>query len=180
MKNSIFFKFAFCMFALTFFMTSCSKENVEEIEETVEVIQPVMALTISGTTTNYTAYAAYCNVNGVEAVAVSNNEALLDTDVWTANLAEDDFILHYRNDGTLITTMGGAAFATEVNGQPGLTLSLDTEATVTIDEANSDFVNGSMSGTFFIDIPGPNAQTADYSVEFSAEVNPSVTPVFCY
>ena len=180
MKKSLLFKFVVCLFAVATIVSSCAKENKDVIEETVEDINPVLLITINGVTNQYDAYAAYCNDNGVEALSVSNNPLLLDTLVDITNFEEDDFLVYYRNDGTTITTMGGATFVTDMNGQPFTTVSLDSDADITIDEANSTFVQGSMSGTFFVTVPGPNATTADYSVEFLAEVDPNLVALFCY
>lgn len=183
MKNSIILKFALVIFFLSFIMTSCSKENVEIIEEK-EVEQqstPVLLITMNGVTTQYDAYAAYCNENGVEAVAVSNNPDILDNEFWTTgSLAENDFVVHYRNDGTTEISLGGAVFNSEFMGQQILLFVQDTEATVNITDANETFVTGDMSGTFFTGIPGPNATTVDYSVQFSAEVDSDLVPLFCY
>lgn len=166
------------MFAFSIFMTSCAKEeNIEVVEETVEEIQPIMALTINGVTNTYDAYAAYCEENGVVSATVSNNQALLDGPINTEDLAIGDFIVLYRNDGTNpVVTLGGAGFENS-NGEQWFVL--DTEATVNITEANSTVVSGDMEGTFFLGVPGPNAETADYSVEFTAEVIPGITPVLC-
>ncbi|MFK8009544.1 MAG: hypothetical protein AB8H03_24495 [Saprospiraceae bacterium] len=183
MKNSIFFKFAFCMFALTFFMTSCSKENVEVIEETVETLEIGMAVTLRGVTTTYDAYAAYCNVNGTEAYSVSNNAELLNNDIWTATLAEGDFVIHYKNDGTSEFFLGGTILEGEFNGQPITALSMTdgNTANISVTEANSTQVVGSMDGDFlFITDPVTNTfEMVPFAVTFTAEVDPNVVPVFC-
>ena len=183
MKNSILFKFALVVFALSFMMTSCSKENVEVIEEKVEALDQGMAVTLRGVTTNYDAYAAYCNDNGIESFSVSNNPDLLGNDLWSSSIAEDDFIIHYRNDGTTQFALGGATFEVELNGQTTKVLSItdDSSANITIDEANSTQVLGAMSGDFLVPID-PLAGTFNmeaFSVTFVAEVDPAVVPVFC-
>lgn len=181
MKISYLLKFAVCVFAFTMLMTSCGKENIEEVEETVEEIQPVILITLNGVTTQYTAYAAYCEINGATALSVSNNPDILDNEFWnTGSLAEDDFVVHYRTDGTTTTSMGGAVFNSDFMGQPILAFVQDTEADVTINDANSTAVSGGLSGTFFTGVPGPNTTTVDYSVDFLAEVDASLTPLFCY
>jgi hypothetical protein len=166
MKNSILFKFALCMFAFTFFMTSCSKENVEVIEEEVVVIQPIMALTVNGVTTEYDAFAAYCNENGKEYLQVSNNQLLLGGELIAEDFQLNDFLIMYGADGTDTSTLGGAAFEDVVGGTTMTAIVLDGAATITIDEANSELAEGSMTGTFNL----PSGVTADYTVTFTAEV----------
>jgi len=183
MKNSILFKFAFVVLALSFMMTSCSKENTEVIEEKVEVLEQGMTVTLRGVTTNYDAYAAYCNENGIESFSVSNNPDLLGNDLWSGSLAEDDFIIHYRNDGTSEFALGGATFEVDYNGQTIKVLSMtdDSSINITIDEANSTQVLGAMSGDFVVPVD-PIAGTFNmeaFSVTFAAEVDPAVVPVFC-
>jgi hypothetical protein len=166
MKNSILFKFALCMFAFTFFMTSCSKENVEVIEEEVVVIQPIMALTVNGVTTEYDAFAAYCNENGKEYLQVSNNQLLLGGELIAEDFQLNDFLIIYGNDGTNSTTLGGAAFEDVVGGTTITAIVIDAAAAITIDEANSDLAEGSMTGSFNL----PSGETVDYAVTFTAEV----------
>ena len=183
MKNSFLLRFAICLFALSTILTSCSKENKEEIVETVEVIETGMEVTLRGVTTTYDAYAAYCNDNGIESFSVSNNPDLLGNDFWTGSLAEDDFIIHYRKDGTSEFALGGVVLEGELNGQPTYTVSLtdDTSVDITVDEANSTQVLGSMSGDFF-DIPDPVTGVLNgvpFSVTFAAEVDSALVPIFC-
>ena len=161
-------------------MTSCSKDNVDIIEE--EEIGPVeskISITMRGATVDYDAYAAYCNVDGVESLAVSNNPDILDNEFWsTGSLSENDFVVHYKNDGSVITSLGGAVFESEFMGQPILTFSLTPDATVNITASNSDFVTGDMTGSFLIGAPD-SPEFVDFTVDFTAEVIGDLVPLFC-
>ena len=183
MKNSFLLRFAICLFALSTILTSCSKENTEVIEETVEVIETGMEVTLRGVTTTYDAYAAYCNTNGIESFSVSNNPNLLGNELWANSLADEDFIIHYRKDGTTEFAIGGTVLLTEFNGQPAYTISFTDDSTVdiVIDEANSTEVLGSMSGDFleFVDPITGTFNTVPVSVTFAAEVDPNLVPILC-
>lgn len=171
------FKFArlfLAMFALALVSYSCEKENLDVIneevilEEEVGEFTPKMTLSISGTTTEIDAFASYCEASdGSVFLTVSNNVLLLDTLIASEEFAIDDFLIYYASDAGegQETSLGGAVFSDTVDGN-AITSVILGPGEVSIDEANSEFVTGSMTGTFTLG----SGEVVDYSVEFSAEV----------
>lgn len=165
LKFSKLFSFAF---AFTLFFASCEKENFDVVEEeVVETIESVMALTMNGVTTEYDAYATYCaGDDGSVFLSVSNNQVLLDTVLLFDDFMVNDFLIYYGNDGVEVTTIGGATFTEDIGGTPFTSVVLDGEAVIIIEEANDQFVQGSMTGVFQLF----SGDEVNYSVEFTAEV----------
>lgn len=161
-------KLSFFAFAFTLFFASCEKENFDVVDEVVvDTVVPIMALTMNGATTEYNAYATYCTGDdGSVFFNVSNNQLLLDTLIISDDFMVNDFLIYYANDGTEVITLGGAAFTEDLGGFEITSVVLDAEAIITIEEANSEYVQGSMSGVFRLF----SGAEVPYSVEFTAEV----------
>lgn len=181
MKSLTIMKYVLCLAAFSLMMTSCSKENSEEVE--VVDKDYGMEVTIRSSSSTYDAYAAYCNENGIESFSVSNNADLLGNDVWAENIADGDFVIHYRNDGTDEVTIGGTLIESTAGGQTLKTLSLTDSslADITIDTADASEVTGSMTGDFLVLI-NPLTQefeTVSFSVTFAGEVDSAITPILC-
>lgn len=182
-------KYAMFLFAFGLLLTSCAKENTDETEEVAETNYEI-EISLRGVTNTYDAYAAYCNENGIESFSVSNKLNLLDNDVWTTDIVEGDFVIHYRSDANGSFTLGGAIiestltdgtviknFTTAVESSEGENPLVD----VNITTANSTEVIGSMSGDFLV-ILDPITQQFDqvpFAVRFAGEVDPSLTPIYC-
>ena len=161
-------KLSFLAFALAFFFASCEKDNFDIIEEeVVETIEPVLALSMNGTTAEYDAYATYCaGDDGSVFFNVSNNQVLLDTALLVDDFMVNDFLIYYASDGTETITIGGAVFTEDFGGFPLTSVILDADAVITIEEANEEYVKGSMTGVFQLF----SGDEVEYSVEFIAEV----------
>ena len=167
MKNLL--KFTLSLFVLSLLFTACTKEDSDLIEEKKEVIENpelVLRVTIDGETSITDAYAAYCEVDGKQAVQVSNKEVLLGDEINVENFAAGDFLVYHFVNGEDSGSIGGATFEDNDNGLPILSVILDAQAEVVIDSADEELVTGSMTGTFNL----ANGSTADYSVEFVAPV----------
>ncbi|MBX2929942.1 MAG: hypothetical protein KF852_19060 [Saprospiraceae bacterium] len=161
-------KLSLFAFVFTLFFASCEKENFDVVDEVVvDTVVPKMALTMNGATTEYNAYATYCaGDDGSVFFNVSNNQLLLDTLIISDDFMVNDFLIYYANDGTEVITLGGAAFTEDLGGVEITSVVLDAEAIITIEEANSEYVQGSMSGVFRL----LSGAEVPYSVEFTAEV----------
>ena len=161
-------KSLFLAVATLFLFTSCEKDNVDVVkEEIVEPFNSTMIVTFRGVTTEYDALATYCSDGqGRVFLNVSNNEELLDSVVLSDAFNINDFLIMYEMDGAEVNSIGGAAFAENLGGTEITSVALDAQATVVIEEANSEFVKGSMQGVFttFLGNQYP------YSIEFAAEV----------
>lgn len=182
MKSLSNLKFAFLFLVVTATITSCSKENVEEIVETPIGTEYKMEITLRGSSTSYDAYAAYCNENGVESFSISNNAALLGNDLWSSDVADQDFVVHYRKDANSEFFLGGTIIESTFDGQPLTNFTLTDESAVdfTIDVANETEVIGSMEGDFLILINLDGAlEEVPFSVTFAGQVDPAIVPIFC-
>jgi hypothetical protein len=168
-------KLAFVALAFTLFLTSCEKDNVDFVKkEVVDTFNPIMKVTIGNETKEYNAYATYCtNDDGLVFLNVSNNQLLLDTAIILEDFMVNDFLIYYTGDGTDELTIGGATFTENIGGVEFTSVVLDPAAMVTIEEANEEYVKGSMTGVFQLF----SGEEVDYSVEFTAEVI-AVSP-FC-
>ena len=179
MKNLAILRYGMCLFVFSLLITSCSKEEAEEIIETPIETEYKMEVTLRGSTTTYDAFAAYCNTNGIESFSVSNNADLLGNDLWSSDIEEGDFVVHYRSDANGEFSLGGTIFDT--NGIKVLTITDDSSVDITVDAANSTEVLGSMSGDFLV-ITDPVAGTVEFvpfSVSFAGEVDGSLVPILC-
>lgn len=152
----------------TLFLASCEKENFDVVEEeVVETIEPTMKVTIGNRSVEYDAYALYCaGEDGTVFLSVSNNQVLLDTVLLVEDFMVDDFLIYYANDGTAASTIGGATFTENIGGTEITTVVLDGAAVITLEEANEQYVQGSMTGVFQLF----SGAEVEYSVEFTAEV----------
>jgi hypothetical protein len=160
-------KLSFFAFVLTFFFTSCQKENYDIVEENVVgTVVPKMKITIGSRTIEHNAYATYCAKNGKVFFNVSNNQVLLDTAVVSSDFRVDDFLINYEKLGTQVSTIGGASFTENIGGTSITSVVFDPAAVITIAEANDQYVKGSMTGVFQLLSGGQ----VNYSVEFTAIV----------
>lgn len=160
-------KFSVFAFIFTFFLASCKKENSDLVkEEVVDNITSRMKITIGSRTYETNAYATYCSANGKVALSVSNNQDLLDTTLLSNQFRVDDFLIYYGKSGAQVSTIGGASFTENIGGTNVVSVVFDPTATVTITEANSQYVKGSMRGAFQLQ----NGSLANYSVEYTAKV----------
>lgn len=164
MKNLFNYKLLLSLVAIIFLSISCKKENTDVIEETYEDLQISFLVTIDGETQEYNSYASYCNENGTEVLQLGTNLELLETDLNTAifEMEVDDFILLYTRNETQINTLSVTAYPIET----GVEIILDPGAEIIIEEANQDYVIGSMSGNFEL----LGGELIEYSIEFTAEV----------
>jgi hypothetical protein len=155
-------------FIFTFSLTSCEKENYDvENQEVVGNIVPTMKVTIGGRTVQYDAYATYCTgAGGKEFFNVSNNQVLLDTALLSTDFRVDDFLIYYAKDGADLVTLGAASFTENIGGVNVTSVVVDPVATITVTEANSQYVKGSMSGVFQLQ----SGAQAPYTVQFTALV----------
>jgi len=190
MKSKTILKYTFLFFAFTLFLASCADDNFDEIEEIEETIEEEMEETVyemqivlRNDTTVTDAFGAYCDQNGVTAWSVSNNLDLLGNDLWTGDINDGDFVIHFREDANSAFTLGGTIISSDVNGQTFKTLSLTDESLidVTVDTANSTEIIGSMSGTFLVlvDPIQPVLDTVSFAVNFAADIDPALIPIFC-
>ncbi|MFM9950704.1 MAG: hypothetical protein ACKV1O_22395 [Saprospiraceae bacterium] len=161
-------KLLFLVLTAMFIFPSCEKENIDVVEEeVVEPFNPTMTVTFRGVTTEYDAFATYCSDGaGRVFLNVSNNQLLLDSVLVAENFNVNDFLIMYEMEGEEVNSLGGAAFAENIGGVDITAFSLDTQATVVIEEANEQFVQGSMEG-FFTTFSG---NQYPYSIEFTAQV----------
>lgn len=160
-------KLSFVAFVFTFFLASCKKENSDVVkEEVVGNIDSRMTVKVGGRTLEYNAYATFCDANGKVFLNVSNNQALLDTVLLSNNFRVDDFLIYYAKKGADVSTIGGASFTENIGGTNITSVVIDPAATITIQEANSQYVKGSMTGVFQL----LSGQQAPYSVQFTAVV----------
>jgi hypothetical protein len=157
-------KISFFAFLLTFFLASCKKENSDVVKE--EVVETIMKITIGTRTIEKTAYATYCSRNGKLFFNVSNNKILLDSSVLSSDFKVDDFLINYEKVGTQAFALGGASFTENIGGTNITSVVFDPAATIVIDDANSQYVKGSMTGTFQLQSGG----VANYAVQFKATV----------
>lgn len=158
---------SFFAFGFTFFLASCQKENYDVVEEkVVDTIVPKIRITIGSRTIQHDAYATYCAANGKVFFNVSNNQVLLDTALRSDDFRVDDFLINYAKEGTEVFTIGGASFTENIGGIDITSVVFDPAATITITEANDQYVKGSMTGTFQL----LSGNQAPYSVEFTALV----------
>jgi hypothetical protein len=160
-------KFSFFALAFTFFLVSCKKENSDVVkEEVVENIVSKMTIKIGSRTIETNAFATYCSANGKVFFNVSNNQVLLDTALLSSDFRVDDFLINYGKVGTQVSTIGGASFTENIGGTNVTSVVFDPAATITITEANSQYVKGSMTGVFQL----LSGNQATYSVQFIARV----------
>jgi hypothetical protein len=157
-------KLCFLAFGFTIFLTSCKKENSDVVKE--EVVETLMKIKIGSRTIEQNAYATYCAANGKVFFNVSNNKVLLDTALLSSDFKVDDFLINYEKEGTQVSTLGGASFTENIGGTNITSVVFDPAATITITEANSQYVKGSMTGAFQL----LSGAQATYSVEFNARV----------
>jgi hypothetical protein len=156
-------------FLFTLFLASCQKENSDVVkEEVVGNISSRMTVRIGTRTVEYDAYATYCAgaTNGKVFFNVSNNQVLLDTTIVSSDFRVNDFLIYYGKVGTNVSSIGGASFTENIGGTNVTSVVFDPAATITIDEANSQYVKGSMTGVFQLQSGGQ----APYSVQFTAKV----------
>jgi hypothetical protein len=160
-------KLSFLAFVLTFFLASCQKENYDVVkEEVVENIVSKMTINIGSRTIEHNAYATYCSKNGKVFFNVSNNQVLLDTALLSSDFRVDDFLINYEKEGTQANALGGASFTENIGGTNITSVVFDPSATITITQANSQYVKGSMTGAFRL----LSGNLATYSVQFIAKV----------
>jgi hypothetical protein len=160
-------KFSFFALVFTFFLASCKKENADVIkEEVIGTVAPKMKIKIGNREFEHNAYATYCNANGKVFFNVSNNQVLLDTAVLSSDFKVDDFLINYEKQGTQVNALGGASFTENIGGTNIVSVVFDPSATITITDANSQYVKGSMTGSFRL----LSGALAPYSVEFTAKV----------
>lgn len=182
MKSLTILKTALFMFAFALLMTSCTKENSDTLEDVVEE-KYQMEVTVRGSSTTYDAYAAYCNVDGIESFSVSNNVALLGNDLWSEDIVEGDFVIHYRKDESSEFSLGGTIIESTVDGETlkNFTLTDDSLIDIAVDTANETEVLGSMSGNFLVlvDVVDVEFESVPFSVTFAGEVDSDLTPIFC-
>ena len=158
----------FCLAALVLLSVSCKKENKDIIEETYEDFQPSFLVTLDGEVTEYDAYASYCNENGKQVIQIGTSPALLDTFLSSAldEMDVNDFLLIYISDENGISSIAGAKLEQVIGGQTVVSIVFSGVPVITIDEANSNYVKGSLIGDFQL----LDGTFVDFAVEFSAEV----------
>ena len=154
------------LIAIGAILVSCKKEDIDIIEETTEPIQvdTRMKVSMAGMVDSFPAFAAYCNNNGKELLAVSNNVLLLDTTIAAPTFQPGDFILYYFQEFGVTASIGGTGFLDTVNGTPLLSTIFDMAASVNITSVTSTNVAGNMSGNFRL----PSGKVEPYAVEFNA------------
>jgi hypothetical protein len=157
-------KFSLLAFACTLFLASCQKQNADVVKE--EVVETLMKIKIGNRTLEQNAYATYCSANGKVFFNVSNNQTLLDTALLSSDFKVDDFLINYEKKGSEVSALGGASFTENIGGTNITSVVFDPSATIVIEEANAEFVKGSMTGSFRLLSGG----LANYSVEFRARV----------
>jgi hypothetical protein len=161
-------KLLFLTLTAMFFFASCTKENIDVVKE--EVVGPFnsgMTVSFRGVVAEYDAFATYCSDDdGNVFLNVSNNEALLDTVILSDDFEINDFLVYYANDGEEVVSIGGAAFAEDIGGIEITAFVLDAQATIVIEEANDQYVKGSMEGVFTTF----TGNQYPYTIEFTAEV----------
>lgn len=182
MKKLTILRFAALFLTMTAILSSCSKENTEVIEEVIET-KYEMEVTVRGVSNTYDAFAAYCDENGIVSFSVSNNAALLGNDLWTSEINEGDFVVHYRMDAEGSFSLGGTILETEIDGQTikNFTLTDASQVDIDIETANETEVLGSLDGDFLVitDPISGGFEMVPFSVTFAGEVDGDLTPIFC-
>ncbi len=186
MNFSKYFKIFALLLTVGVFITSCTKENVDEVKE--ETIQDVivfedpapiaagMRIILNGDTVSYdNAFAAYCNDGaGTEYLQISNKAEFLGDTIDFTGVEVDDFLIYnfITPDGDF--TVGGTVFEDTFMGYPITVLGFDAETELTISNQTADEVSGVATGILF---SPDNGIIGDFTVDFIADI--VQTSTFC-